>query len=253
MPIDIQFAARVGAEDFACGKDYVTPAGDAVSAQDFRFFLSDLALITEDGLRVAVEVEERLPFQAAGVALLDFEDGTGACINGTLETNVHVTGLVPAGNYTEVSFSTSVPEALNHQDPTTLPGPLAVGQMTWGWLLGYKFLRAELVGAELVGADPSQQAAVGTVVHLGSIGCTMAGDAQDEVLCAKANRNSIALDGFELGQSVVVADLAALLSDQSISIMCHSMGDTCPPLFDALGVNYDTGAPLSAQNLFRLE
>jgi hypothetical protein len=81
--------------------------------------------------------------------------------------------------------------------------------------------------------------------------------------CQYANRNAVLLSNFQLGSSVIVADLAALFrdSDLQMGVGCHSMHpmpsatgpDGCPALFEHLGVDYASGAVASGQSLFRLE
>jgi len=43
------------------------------------------------------------------LALLDFEDGTGGCVNGTPDVNDRVAGTVPEGHYTGLRFTLGVP------------------------------------------------------------------------------------------------------------------------------------------------
>jgi hypothetical protein len=73
----------VGAEAFACGKQYVAGATRRlVEPRDFRFYVEDVGLVGEGGKIVKVAMDGRAPWQVPDVALLDFEDGTGACTEG---------------------------------------------------------------------------------------------------------------------------------------------------------------------------
>ena len=243
-PVTLQFAARVGAEPFACGSSYAGVGSSAarVEAQDFRFFVHDIRLITADATEVAVEIDERAPWQALGTALLDFEDATGACLSGDAAINSQVTVHAPPGEYTGVAFRVGVPEAVNHRDPATQPAPLAAGNMAWSWLSGYRFLRAEL------GSD-----AGGAVLHLGSAACS--GDAAaGSVTCARANRADVSLDGFDAASYVIVADIVAIFAgtDLAASALCHSAGAPCQPMFDSLGVDLASGASAVGQTVFRV-
>jgi uncharacterized repeat protein (TIGR04052 family) len=243
-PVTIQFAAQVGDAAFACGTSYagVGSTGVMVEPQDFRFFVHDVRLVTSDGAEVAVELDVRAPWQALGTALLDFEDATGACLSGDAATNTSVTGKVPPGDYTGIAFRVGVPESINHEDPATQPAPLAAGNMAWGWLAGYRFLRAEL-GAE----------GGGGVFHLGSAACT--GDpAAGSVACARPGRASVSLTGLDVATGTIVADVGALFagSDLTSSTVCHSSGAACAPLFDRLGVSLETGQTAGAQSVFRM-
>jgi hypothetical protein len=84
-PVKISFEARVAGEPFKCGQDYTGLGADAATGtpQDFRFYVHDVRLVTEAGAEHPVDIEDDGDYQGGGVALLDFEDGTGACTNGT--------------------------------------------------------------------------------------------------------------------------------------------------------------------------
>lgn len=243
-PVTFQFAPQVGSAAFACGASYddVGSNGDSVQAQDFRFFVHDIRLISADQTEVAVEIDDRAPFQARGTALLDFEDATGGCVAGDAAMNTQVTAHAPPGDYVGVSFRIGVPESQNHADPAVQPAPLAAGSMTWGWLSGYKFLRAEL-GAE----------AGASMLHLGSAAC--AGDpAAGSVSCSRPNRADVRLAAFDAASDVIVADIGALFAgaDLSSATLCHSSGAACQPFFDSLGVDLTTGASTPGQTVFRV-
>jgi uncharacterized repeat protein (TIGR04052 family) len=243
-PVTIQFAAQVGDAAFACGNSYagVGSTGATVEPQDFRFFVHDVRLVTSDGAEVAVELDVRAPWQALGTTLLDFEDATGACLSGDAATNTSITGKAPPGDYTGIAFRVGVPESINHDNPATQPAPLAAGNMAWGWLSGYRFLRAEL-GTE----------GGGGVLHLGSAACT--GDpAAGSVNCARPDRASVSLTGFDAATGTIIADIGALFagSDLATATLCHSSGAACGPLFDRLGVSLETGQATGAQSMFRM-
>jgi uncharacterized repeat protein (TIGR04052 family) len=251
IPVTLRFAAKVGSEDFACGTRYegVGATGATVEPQDFRFYVQDVRLIDSAGVEVPVTLDERAPWQSAGVALLDFEDAQGACFNGDAATNFTVTGSVPPGDYDGVVFANGVPEALNHADPVTLPAPLQVGSMSWGWLLGFRFVRAELVQVAEAGAIPGLG-----LLHLGSTACTGSPQA-GSVTCARSNRNEVRLTRFDPAASTIVADIGALFADTDLGqdAQCHSSGDACPALFDNIGLSLASGAPQEAQSVFRVE
>lgn len=280
----LQFAAKVGAREFACGEQYSNfgSTSSVVTPQDLRFYVSGIRLITSSGERVPVAVDELSPFQGGGVALLDFEDGTGECRTGSEITNTAIQVTAPAGQYSGVAFSTSVPVDLNHGDPLTLPAPLQAGDMTWGWLFGYKFIKAEFVqvlptlGADTEPLDAGAPADAGDVghttgdaiapmpgvgiFHLGSTACTNllgqdAGADQFNVECAKPNFNEIVLDGFDPTTSVVTFDLGAVFAgaDLSSMVMCHGEGETCPSLFASVGLDYSTGAAQTPHGAFGVE
>jgi uncharacterized repeat protein (TIGR04052 family) len=291
--LTIQFAAKVDELDFECGAQYADfgSADSVVTPQDLRFYVSGIRLLTPTGEQVSVEIDELSPFQGGGVALLDFENGSGECRNGSEVTNTAIQVTAPAGEYTGIAFSTSVPTDLNHGDPLSLPAPLQAGDMTWGWLFGYKFLKAEFVqvlpastlldagsadaGMALAGdaGDDSRAVVVDSMAmdamapmagvglfHLGSTGCTNllgqdAGANEFEVTCAKPSFNDIVLEGFSARTNVVTLDLARVFADTDLSTMsmCHGDGASCPALFASVGVDFQTGAAQTQHSAFRVD
>lgn len=247
-PVTIRFKAVVGDQPFACSERYPGQgsANTTVVPQDFRLFVQDLALIRADGSRVPVALEERAPWQTEGLALLDFEDLTGTC-TGTPEVNTQLTGSVPAGTYTGLSFSNGVPEALNHGDPTTAPDPLKTyASLSWGWLSGFRFVKAELAAVL-----PEGQPAVSLMSHIGSSACT--GSPQEgKVVCNKPNRNAIELTSFDPAKDTVLVDIGAIFKQLDLTQggECHGSGATCDATYGALGIDFATGLPKSGQTVF---
>ncbi len=60
---------------------------------------------------------------------------------------------------------------------------------------------------------------------------------------------------FDPNENVVVLDVAEVVAqtDLSASVFCHPEGESCPPIFAAVGVNYETGAALDTHSAFRVE
>jgi uncharacterized repeat protein (TIGR04052 family) len=269
VPITLRFAAAVGIYPFECGAVYtgVGSSSSTVTPTDLRLFVSDVQLIEADGTRVPLEIDEFEPFQSNSVALLDFADGTGACSNADSALNAQITGVAPEGTYVGLSFSTSVPLDINHTDPTLNAPPLHPSNMTWSWLLGYKFLTAGLKQVDstsVVDLDAGADAAVPAPVpatgaaelHVGSIGCynpPMSDPATVE--CGKPNRNSITLSGFDPFENTVVLDVAQLFAKVDLSqvVMCHSATDGCADMFPSIGLDYATGRATAEQTAFRVE
>lgn len=251
QPVSIAFGATVGGEPFACGQSYAAVGNPPVEVEpmDLRFFVQDVRLVrADDGTEVPVVLDVVAPWQAETVALVDFEDATGACTEGNAETRTEITGVVPTGDYDGLVFTLGVPEDLNHADPLTLPPPLDAGTMTWGWLYGYKFLKVEVRQVVAEGV-----AGVG-LLHLGSNGCTGV-PGVDEVECSLPNRAEIRLESFDVAADTAVIDVAALFGETDLAVesMCHSAGEACPPLFDRVGVDLDTGLPSPTQIVFTAE
>lgn len=229
-PVSIRFEARAGQAPVACG---VSDSGGP-ELTDLRMFVHDVRLLRVDGTEVPVALDDRGSVQTSGVALLDFEDGTGQCLAGDSATNTVVTGFAAAGDYSGVAFRLGVPGDLNHLDPAAQPAPLAAGNLHWSWLSGYRFMRAEMGGA---------------VLHLGSGGCS--GDPRTgSVQCARPNRPEIRIQGFDPESDGIAVDLNALLAGQGPEI-CHSSGAACSAMFAALGLSLTTGQNDGQQSVFR--
>lgn len=255
VPVTISFKAKVGAADFKCGQTYPNQGmtNDTVEPRDLRLFVQDVKLVDSAGKETPVALDVRAPWQTADVALLDFEDGTGRCSNGNPELNDKITGKVPPGTYTGIVFTNGVPAAINHKDPATETAPLSAGGMTWGWLYGHIFIKAEM-------ASTSADGGIG-LLHLGSVGCTNDPDGGDDfekgptAACSQPNRNLVTLSGFDAATKKIVIDVATMFkqTDLTASSLCHSAGTACPPLFASVGINFTDGARLATTPAFRVE
>ncbi|MBS2012828.1 MAG: metallo-mystery pair system four-Cys motif protein [Deltaproteobacteria bacterium] len=255
VPVTLSFKAKVGTADFKCGATYPNQgsSNDTVEPRDLRLFVQDVKLVDATGKETPVVLDARSPWQTTEVALLDFEDGTGKCSNGNPELNDKITGMVPAGTYTGVVFTNGVPAGINHKDPATEPPPLSAGGMTWGWLFGHIFIKAEM-------SSTSADGGLG-LLHLGSVGCSNDPDGGDDfsksptIPCSQPNRNLVKLTGFDPATKKIVIDVGALFQSTDLSTMnmCHSAGAACPPLFTKVGLDFDGGARLSTAPAFRVE
>ncbi len=107
QPVTIQFAAQVNGQPFACGQRYagIGTSGSTITPGDLRFFVSDVQLVEASGRTVPVTLTQDGMWQLEGITLLDFEDGSGPCRNGTTATNTAVRGTTPAGHYTGLRFT----------------------------------------------------------------------------------------------------------------------------------------------------
>jgi cytochrome c peroxidase len=260
--ISLAFRAVVGPERFGCGRTD-GPLGKTrskVTFSDFRFYVHGVRLIDELGEEHEVALEQDGRWQFQNVALLDFENGTGACANGTRETREVVEGLAPDRRYRGVSFLLGVPADKNHRDAATAPAPLNLTHMFWSWAAGYKFLR---VDANVAGAP-------GLLLHIGSTGCTeikppspagvhLAHGTGETMTCTAPNRALVRLPDFDPDRDLIVADLAALLAgsdlehgDPVYGPGCTAAADDadCAPVFQALGLPFGDG-PVVPQSFFR--
>lgn len=241
IPVSIPFVAQFNSESLGCAER----SGDP-QLTDLRFYVQDVQLITADGHAVNMELDPDDKWQQRDLALLDFEDGSGSCLNGTDETNQSLRGAIPDGEYRGLSFTVGVPFERNHADPLQAKAPLGDAAMHWHWRAGYKFMRAGIRTAD-----------DGFWLHLGSTGCE--GTVRNISGCSSANRVHVVLSNFVWGRDAVVVDLAALTSgtnlDDAIPTDCSSgpAEVTCAEPFRALGLDFPTGESVSEQKLFRLE
>lgn len=256
--VTIRFAAMVGERPAACGIIYdgVGTAESSLSLNDYRFFVSNVRLITAAGEEVAVELAQDGLWQYADVALLDFEDGTGPCgETGTAEMNTRVIGSVPAGEYTSIAFNLGVPFELNHLDTATAPAPLNIPAMWWNWRGGYKFVRIDL--------QTPQSQTPQWFIHLGSTGCSSPDNSSAPTeACANPNLSAVRLEGFSPLHNFVVADLNGLLAsvnlNESVPMPPGCMSGTedtdCAGLFPGFGLDLATGqnSEPNAQTFFHV-
>lgn len=268
--VAINFAGQVGDAAFACGETYRVGTTDAaVTPQDFRFYISQVALVDAAGNEVPLVLRQDGKWQHQDVTLIDFEDKSGACGNGTAETNSQVIGSVPAGDYAGLKFTLGIPFGLNHIDSTLAPSPLNLTSLWWNWNAGYKFARADLMpvmemsqlkqhGGGSHGGGDAMGKAQPFNIHLGSVGCQMDRTAAP-VACKIPNRVVVMMDDFDPETDVVVADLAALLSSTDLTaenqegtpVGCMSSPSDrdCAGIMETLGLPFND-QPVAAQSFF---
>ncbi|GLS04423.1 metallo-mystery pair system four-Cys motif protein [Chitiniphilus shinanonensis] len=258
----IDFVAKAGTAPVACGSEIAGLGSGNVAAQlqDLRFYVSSVALLDANDVETPVTLSEST-WQHDGAALIDLEDGTGACAGGNAAMNSRLVGTVPPGNYTGIKFVVGLPAAQNHSNVATAPAPLDVQAMAWSWTAGRLFTKIEL-------ADP--QGAAGSwsshafFVHLGAGSCT-GNPANDEtVTCARPNRMDWHSHSFDAATQQIVVDLKTLLATSDITVngggspgcMSNPTDPECPAIFDALKIDLASGLAIDGghgQKLFRVE
>lgn len=245
VSVVIPFAARFGNQPFSCNAT-VEAGGGTFTARDLRFYVHGIQLLAADGSVADVALRNDGAWQNDGVALLDFEDGTGNCRDGTKGTHTAIEGDVHEGSYVGLRFIIGVPFDRNHSNPAEAAPPLTLGHMHWGWQAGYKFLRFE-------GDNPGGPA---YRFHLGSTQC--GGTIGHITSCARPNRPVIELHGFGPGKTVAL-DLSAFMQGINLTTVsrdsvrgCMSGPDAadCAVAFTAIGLDPETGRPLTTQHVF---
>ena len=270
QPVAVRFAAQVNGQPFACGQSYagVGTTRSTITPSDYRFYVSDVSLVDEAGRAVPVTLAQDGVWQLDNIALLDFENGSGPCRNGTTGINTQVRGSVPAGRYVGLRFTLGVPFARNHGDPTVAPSPLNLTAMFWNWQGGYKFVKFDTASSGLqaapaaAGAGHGGAAASGFSVHLGSTMCAAASRTEaPKAECTNPNRVAVAFERFDATKQTVVADIGAVLAGANVDVNapntspgCMSFpGDAdCPPVMGALGLAYGGAAAFGPQRLFSI-
>ncbi|QSJ20938.1 metallo-mystery pair system four-Cys motif protein [Nostoc sp. UHCC 0702] len=265
--VTIRFNAKVGKQSFECGQTYTLgkPA-TKVTVSDFRYYVSDVALIDIKGKAVPLTLTQDGKWQYQNVALLDFENKSGACANGTVETRNQVIGTVPKGNYQGLQFTLGVPFNLNHADSVTAPSPLNLTSLWWNWQFGYKFARIDLENQSYSSStvtknSESGHTAVGFPIHLGSTGCQITEGSQKPSTCVNQNTSKVVIANFNPTKNVIIADLAALVANTNLAVNqpnsppgCMSLPDDsdCTGIMTNLGLPFG-GKPASRQKFFRAE
>jgi uncharacterized repeat protein (TIGR04052 family) len=248
--VTLRFEAQINGQPFRCGERYIQVGSKAatVTPTDFRFFVSGIELLDRNGKAVPLSLEQDGRWQLGNIALLDFEDGSGPCRNGSTALNTTVRGSVAAGEYAGLRFTLGVPFEHNHADPTTAPAPLNNTAMFWNWRGGYKFLKVDMHGG-----------APGYSIHLGSTVCSSASPTVAPTACANPNRVTVHFDKFDASRNTIVADIGRVLSGSDVSTnapgtspgcMSFPKDADCPPIMGALGLAYDGQMAPGPQKLF---
>lgn len=267
----IRFAASVGTEPFSCAKTFdVGAPKTTIEPLDFRLYVHDVRLVRADKSEVALDLVQDGKWQYQNLALLDFEDKSGTCANGTVDVNTKIVAKAVQGPFVGIKLRVGVPFALNHGDTATAASPLNLSGLFWTWNSGYKFARIDVRPKTMIGADAgadggdagSSHGAGAFNLHLGSTGCV--GEATDSGVksCAKPNVGEVFLDGFDPTAKTVVLDLASLLETTNVGsdgggapgCMSGPTDPECITVMPRFGIDLATGAPdAAAQKFFRSE
>ena len=196
---------------------------------DLRFYVHDFAVIDAAGTLYPAQLQAEAGWVLGNLALIDLEDASGACSNGSAaqHRSVQLTWSGPA-QVRGVQFRLGVPENLNHADVLAAKAPLNLSGLYWSWLGGYKHLRLDLATAP----------AAGWKLHLGATGCDQT---PKGTVCSHPNQSLIRLDDFDFGAQAVTLDLAQLLAESALGAehggcMADLDDPLCAPLLHALGL-----------------
>lgn len=116
---------NVGSNEAEYGTTYTDLNGRKFNISDWRYYVSNIVLINNDGTERAVDT----------VFLVSPEQGN------------YVLGQVPVGDYKGIKFMIGLDSTTNHLDPAIYPNghPLAIQDkpIHWSWNSGYIFMMIE--------------------------------------------------------------------------------------------------------------
>ncbi len=248
QPVTIRFTATQGARPIRCGTP-LTRVGTTKATtrlRDMRFYVSNVRLVRKNGSSVKVQLHRNdqwnLTRADQSVTLIDLEDGKGGC-NGDTRMNAVITGTVPRGTYTGITYTLGVPLALNHTNPTTTPAPLNLMALSWGWQAGRKFTQVELVkprAGEVTGPD--------FLVHLGSTGCEGVPTGTNAMTCNAPNRTKVLFRSFNPARQRIALDVAAMTAGIDVTrnlggaagCMSGPTDPECGRIFRVAGIDWSS-------------
>ena len=268
LAVEVKFAAVVNGEAFECGKSYsnIGTTKSTITPSDLRFFVSEIHLIDAKGHATPVKLTQDKVWQLDNLALLDFENGSGPCKNGTKPINTSVKGSIAAGDYKGLRFTLGVPFSMNHQDPTLAASPLSSTALFWTWQGGYKFLKFDTATSVQTPTTSAPAAdgggnSSGFSVHLGSTMCAATSKTSPPTDCKNPNRLTVTFDKFDISKQIVIADIGAVLAKSNVDInapgtspgcMSFLKDADCPSVMSALGLPYE-GQAAGAQQFFTVK
>ena len=265
--ISIPFEAVAGATAISCDASLQSLGlgGSSASLADFKLFVHDVRLVTDEGAEIAVTLDDD-NWQTDGIALLDFQDKGDNCNGDSKPVNTRLRGSVPNQSVViaGIRFRVGVPSSHNHNNVATAPAPLNLPGMFWNWQGGYKHLRFDVQPQGGV-ARPGdgEWSNSNWNIHLGATHCSpdprVEPNTPEDVACEYNNRPDIDLTGYSEGASVIRIDYAALVIDNELSedeagapgCMSGITDPECINVFDNLGLTLGTAAgPASEQSVF---
>ena len=239
VPVHIEFSASWAGQPVQCD--------DApLALTDLRFYVSEVLVIDSSGAEHPVSLTPDERWQQENIALIDLENGAGACSNGTSAMNTAIRGTVATSDFAGIRFTIGVPFDMNHANPLLAQPPLNDSAMHWHWRSGYKFLRAGI-------SSPNDR----FWIHLGSTGCE--GTIQNITGCSSPNRVTVRLSDFSADGGRVALDLAELfrgidLQDGTGSDCSSSPAESeCVAPFETLGLTIDGSTIMQPQKVFQAQ
>lgn len=124
--LSLKISHKCGNNPLSLNTTYADTTGRIFSFSDFRYYISNIVLIKNDG--------SELPL-------------TGKILLADVQQSDYTLGQIPIGQYQGFRFMIGIDSSMNHSDPALYPSssPLSYQNppMHWGWNVGYIFMRAE--------------------------------------------------------------------------------------------------------------
>ncbi len=250
--VTLRFDARFGSEPFACGRDFagIGTSGGTVTPLDFRVYVHDVALVRAGGERVPLTIVDDEAWQHDGLVLLDFEDGSGACMTGSPLMNSEIRGTAPDhDDYTGVQFLVGVPDAQNYLDGAT-PRPRSTPRVQWwSWAGGHKYIRLDV--------RPTSQPEF--FYYLGATRATAASPRASPANTTTWRRsastastpiNVIKIDGAAILAGVDVDKVPDGMTDTLPGCMAFPGDPECPAMMAPLGLRFESDEASTTQTVF---
>lgn len=255
----IKFLAEINGSPLKCGQSYsgVGSTSAEVTPTDFRMYVSNISLQNAQGIWVKAQLVPDGIWQTSLVALIDFEDGSGPCRNGTAPTNTAIKIKAPGQPYQAIRFELGVPFELNHANPTVAQPPLSSTSLFWNWQNGYRFIKFDARVAPQGYNLSGKTVASGFSFHLGSTECASP-SASPAKECKNPNRVAVELKNYDPLKNSLVVDIARILTKTDLlsntpqtSPGCMSFpGDPdCTGVMSLIGLPYQGIATNTSQKL----
>src|SRR5882672_8280073 len=158
--LSLPIAPMLEGRPFVSGETSTLASGAKVTALNFRFYVSHVALLQAGGARLPVDlVTATGAVEPYGVHLFNADEADTQALR----------VLAPPGTYSGLELTVGLDDACNSGVPGQRTPPLTdTSQMTWPHAAGYLFLRLE-DQLDVSGAATTGTVAIPTLVHMGGV------------------------------------------------------------------------------------
>ena len=275
--IQLRFESEINGTPFQCGKhcDAVGKTKAKITPTDLRLYISEIELLNSKGEWIKSALVQDKVWQNSDVVMLDFEDGTGPCKNGSSGTNKIAKIKSSKGQYIGIRFLIGVPFTANHANPTIADAPLSTTALFWNWQNGYRFIKFDArTSINDIGHQSSRSSsntshnsgmnhssATGFSLHLGSTECASNSTTTAPKSCKNSNRIKVEFSSFNFDKNTLVIDIGKVLKNTDVTTntphtspgcMSFSNDPDCVEVMNALGLPYQGKATTGKQQLISI-